>query len=86
VRGKLAEVFHASVVTDDFVTSVNATNGSVRHVLDGGRQRRRRALKRGVVPSWSREVGTRGGFLSSAAKTRQVRQAKSTRMFDFQQK
>jgi hypothetical protein len=27
VRGKLAEVFHAPVVTDDFGTSGSATNG-----------------------------------------------------------
>jgi hypothetical protein len=37
VGRKLAEVFHAPVVTDDFATSGGATNGSIRHVLEGGR-------------------------------------------------
>jgi AAA ATPase domain len=36
VRRKLFEVFHASVVTDDFRTSGAAPSGSLRHFLDGG--------------------------------------------------
>jgi hypothetical protein len=36
MRRKLVEVSHASLVTDDFRTSPDATSGSVRHILDGG--------------------------------------------------
>jgi len=78
-RRKLVEVFHASLVTDDFRTSPDTTRGSPRHFLDEGSAFPRERFRRGLATNAAALAGTPEHNLPSQSKTRRtVSRRKST--------